>query len=151
MFTATRVSSAFCTSREGTLCVYSSQKCGCGAGLFVCSQCLSTCTYQTYKCMYSWLMMLCELCEFKMYKNALVQLCKIIELVVYVCVCAVSCFPLWQWERRASARFPPMWCKALLAACTSCQLGEFLLLEWNWKILLHSFLQHVQIRRWYKC
>jgi hypothetical protein len=39
--------------------------------------------------MYSWLMMLCELCEFKMYKNAIVQLCKIIELVVYLCVCGV--------------------------------------------------------------
>lgn len=61
---------------ESELCVYSSQKCGCGSGLFVCSMPQHVHIRRTN--MYNWLMMLCELCEFKMYKNALVQLCKII-------------------------------------------------------------------------
>jgi hypothetical protein len=101
--------------------------------------------------MYSWLMMLCELCEFKMYKNALVQLCKIIELVVYVCVCGVVfSAPAMRAESECTFSTDVMH-KVMLAARTSCQRRAFLLLDWNSKILLHLFLQHVQIRRLYKC
>jgi hypothetical protein len=98
------------------------------AGLFVCSmpRRVHIADVQINKYMYNWLMMLCELCEFKMYKNALVvQQCKIVELVV--CVCAVSCFPLRQNESGERVhvfhRCDAKYCS--LSPRTSCQRGRF--------------------------